>query len=112
LDEAQERSDRIVIIDHGKVIADGTIDQLLEQTVGKLKRVSLEVEGALGEIPKGLTYHSPSGRIVGACENLADELPDWIEGLGATGVRIKNLELQTPNLHHVFLHLTGRELRE
>lgn len=112
LDEAQERSDRIVIIDHGKVIADGTIDQLLEQTVGKLKRVSLEVEGALSEIPAGLAFHAPTGRIVGACENLADELPGWIESLAATGVRIKNLELQTPNLHHVFLHLTGRELRE
>jgi hypothetical protein len=35
-----------------------------------------------------------------------------MEGLASSGVRIKNLELQTPNLHHVFLHLTGRELRE
>jgi ABC-2 type transport system ATP-binding protein len=112
LDEAQERSDRIVIIDHGQVIAQGRIEQLLEQTVGKKKRVSLDVEGTVGKLPAGLTLHTSTGRIVGACENLADELPAWMEGLASSGVRIKNLELQTPNLHHVFLHLTGRELRE
>jgi ABC-2 type transport system ATP-binding protein len=112
LDEAEQRSDRIVIIDHGQVIADGKIDELLERTVGKHKRVSLEVEGAVGELPAGLTLQTPTGRIVGTCENLADELPGWMEGLAQSGVRIKNLELQTPNLHHVFLHLTGRDLRE
>ena len=114
LDEAQERSDRIVIIDHGQVIAEGRIEQLLEQTVGKQKRVSLEVEteGTIGKLPPGLSVHNPSGRIIGACENLADELPAWMQGLASSGIRIKNLELQTPNLHHVFLHLTGRELRE
>jgi ABC-2 type transport system ATP-binding protein len=103
-----------VIIDHGQVIAQGRIEQLLEQTVGKQKRVSLEVEseGTIGKLPPGLSVHNPSGRIIGACENLADELPAWMQGLASSGIRIKNLELQTPNLHHVFLHLTGRELRE
>jgi hypothetical protein len=35
-----------------------------------------------------------------------------MESFSKSGARIKNLELQTPDLHHVFLHLTGRELRE
>jgi ABC-2 type transport system ATP-binding protein len=112
LDEAEQRSDRIVIIDHGQVIADGTIDELLDQTIGKEKRVTLEVEGTVTKLPDGLVFQPQTGRIVGACQNLVDELPLWMESLARTGVRIKNLEMQTPNLHHVFLHLTGRELRE
>lgn len=112
LDEAEQRSDRIIIIDHGTVIADGTIDQLLDGTIGKRKRVELEIEGPAPPIPAGSAIEGTLGRYQAASENLAEDLPRWIEQLTQAGGKLKNIEIQSPNLHHVFLHLTGRELRE
>ena len=111
LEEAEQRSDRIVIIDHGQVIADGKIDQLIDQTIGRQKQVLLEIEGILQHLPAGFQQQAPNV-LVGSTHNLADELPLWIQQMTHAGVRIKNLEVHSPSLHHVFLHLTGRELRE
>ncbi len=111
LEEAEQRSDRIIIIDHGLVIADGKIDQLIDQTIGRHKQVQLEIEGELNAIPENFQATEPN-TLLGFTHNLAEDLPLWIQQLTEMGVRIKNLEVQSPSLHHVFLHLTGRELRE
>ncbi|MFN9985405.1 MAG: ABC transporter ATP-binding protein [Pirellula sp.] len=112
LDEAEQRSDRIVIVDHGTVIADGTIQELLEQTVGSERRVVFEISGELTSPPDGLTWDDSRKRFSCSVHNLLEELPVWISKFEARGGQVHDLEVHTPNLHHVFLHLTGRELRD
>jgi ABC-2 type transport system ATP-binding protein len=112
LDEAEERSDRIVIVDHGTVIADGTIQELLEQTVGSQRRVVFEISGQLSSPPDGLTWDESRKRFSCSVHTLLEELPDWISKFEEMGGQVHDLEVHTPNLHHVFLHLTGRELRD
>jgi ABC-2 type transport system ATP-binding protein len=112
LDEAQQRSDRIVIVDHGQVIADGTLQELVERTVGPQRRVSFQVLGQLPSLPSGLAWDSSQKRYACSVESLAEELPQWISRVEQAGGAIEDLEVHTPNLHDVFLHLTGRELRD
>lgn len=112
LDEAEQRSDRIVIVDHGTVIADGTIQELLEQTVGSERRVVFEISGQLSSPPDGLTWDETRKRFSCSVHNLLEELPIWISKFEERGGQVHDLEVHTPNLHHVFLHLTGRELRD
>ena len=112
LDEAQQRSDRIVIVDHGQVIADGTLPELVERTVGPQRRVSFQVLGQLSSLPSGLTWDTYQKRYACSVESLAEELPQWISRVEQSGGAIEDLEVHTPNLHDVFLHLTGRELRD
>lgn len=113
LDEAQQVCDRIVIIDHGRVIADGTLDQLLEQTVGTKRRVILIFEG---DVPAGLLdrgfVRDDHGRVHGFVERIAEELPALLAVVAAANARVTDLAVESPNLQAVFLHLTGRELRE
>jgi ABC-2 type transport system ATP-binding protein len=112
LDEAQQRSDRIVIVDHGQVIADGNLTDLIEKTVGPQRRVTFHVRGRLHYQPAGLSWDSAQNRYSCSVDHLVDELPGWFSRVEQAGGEIEDLEVHAPNLHDVFLHLTGRELRD
>ncbi len=111
LDEAETRSDRIVIIDHGKVVADGTLEHLIESTIGVQRQVAIEATGIV-TAPSGLEWDASRNRFVCFVDNVAEELPQILDRFRRVGSVVTDLEVHQPNLHHVFLHLTGKELRE
>jgi ABC-2 type transport system ATP-binding protein len=118
MEEAQELSDHIAIIDQGKLIAYGTHQELVE-IVGELDRIRLTIN-ATSDAVFG-TWQSIDGvRQISAEDStialMVDDsnavLPRLFEAAAQAGVRITGLEVQEPNLEAVFLHLTGRALRD
>jgi ABC-2 type transport system ATP-binding protein len=120
MEEAQELSDRIVIVDHGKVIAQGT-EQELTKIVGEQDRIKLTVSQIDQEdiakhwrALKGVTQVTLSEDKIFTL--LVDDsnliLPDLFEVASQLRVRITSVEIEEPNLEAVFLHLTGRGLRD
>jgi ABC-2 type transport system ATP-binding protein len=112
LDEAETRSDRIVIIDHGKVVAEGSIEELIATTIGARREVAIQTEGILVAAPPGMEWNSARSRFVCFVDNVVEELPLILDRIQRVGGTIIDLEVHQPNLHHVFLHLTGKELRD
>ena len=112
LDEAETRSDRIVIVDHGKVVADGTLEELIAATIGARREVAIETQGLLVASPPGMEWHPSRNRFICFVDNVAEELPLVLDRIQRLGGSVSDLEVHQPNLHHVFLHLTGKELRE
>lgn len=114
LDEAQQICDRIVIMDRGRTIASGTFDQLLENSIGRRRRVvftlskPVENRSALTNEFQWRDDRTPVSEV----DNLAIELPERLQTLGAAGLDVVDLSIETPSLQSVFLHLTGHELRE
>ena len=106
LDEAQSRCDRIVIIDEGQTIAEGTLEQLVAATVGASQRLTIEfIESIDGGQQQRVTETYDLTDVVA-------DLPVVLQQKGKEGAMVEELTLQRPTLQDVFLHLTGRELRE
>jgi ABC-2 type transport system ATP-binding protein len=115
LEEADLLADNIVVIDHGKVIAEGTADQLKSQVGGERLEVTL---ADAGDVPTALSLLSPlaasdpsydEGRrsIVVPVSGGAALLADALRRLDGDGIRIDDVGLRRPTLDDVFLALTG-----
>ncbi|QEF99070.1 putative ABC transporter ATP-binding protein YxlF [Stieleria maiorica] len=121
LDEAEQRSDRIVILDQGRVIADGTIDELVLSTVGHSRLVKVRIDRPLVApvtVPGGGSVRSYQVGIAGRemietrIDDVAVDLAPFLQAVRKDGYMVSDMEVHAPSLHHVFLHLTGNELRD
>ena len=120
MEEAQELSDRVGIIDHGELIALGTQEELTKQ-VGETDTLILHVgenddPETLAESLKelmGVHHAETSDHSVAIVTPSAEEiLASIVTKANERGVKIRSMEIREPNLEAVFLHLTGRALRD
>ena len=136
MEEVQEISDRIAIIDHGEIIAEGTLGELIQQ-IGEEDRLTFKVgaqqvsEALLARLQQeveGVTSAAYERREItnDASETLAQAdgvvtilakrgrkaLPDLLRIADEAGLDVLSVEVREPDLEGVFLHLTGRALRD
>ncbi|MFO1066241.1 MAG: ABC transporter ATP-binding protein [Pirellulales bacterium] len=112
LEEASQHCDRIVIIDHGRVIADGSLNDLISGVTGPNQVVTMRIEGEFQPRIAGLTYSADTTAWSAEVSDITEELPDLLDAVRACGGSVAELEVAKPTLDEVFLKLTGRELRE
>jgi ABC-2 type transport system ATP-binding protein len=114
LDEAQQICDRIVIMDRGRTIASGTFDQLLENSIGRRRRVVFSLSKPVAShqtFASGFQWRDDRTPVA-EVEDVVTELPECLKALADAGLSVADLSIETPSLQSVFLHFTGHELRE
>jgi ABC-2 type transport system ATP-binding protein len=118
MEEAQEISNRIGIMDHGKIVALGTNDELV-RIVGEQARVEITVDHDLDralaawcrvEGVSSATEHDGAAHL--AVTDATTVLPHVFEHAQQSGIHVTGISVTPPNLETVFLHLTGRALRD
>ena len=116
MEEAERLCDRIAIIDHGRIIALGTTEELVRSTLGSRQALTIEtaapIPPALREKLSRIGATVDATRVQLSVADPAVEIRRLLELFHAEDVAIKDLTLKAATLEQVFLQLTGRELRE
>ena len=118
MEEAEHLCDRVGIIDHGNLIAEGTRRELVS-LVGERDRVSLGASGDLEAAARSLSTvggvreaSATDDGISLVMDDARSHLPEILQQAATSGATIKTVEVTEPDLEAVFLHLTGRALRD
>jgi ABC-2 type transport system ATP-binding protein len=112
LEEAEARCERIVVVDHGRAVAAGTLVELVEQAKLSGRRVRLALDRAVTKAPAGFALGEDPGTLIATITDVGRELPGLLARVQAEGLAVRDLEVRTASLQAVFLALTGKELRE
>lgn len=116
MEEAERLCDQVVIVDHGKVVASGTPATLIA-SFGGAQVIEFEARPALSEdacraLPGCSEVSLRNGTVRLAVRGLPEALPALLRTAEAAGATLVQLSTHTPTLDDVFLHLTGRSLRD
>jgi len=113
MDEAEKLADRVSIIDRGEIIAEGSCDELRKLVGNDVIYLRLDGEGCRFEADFIKTCKVlPDGRVKLDVDNVSEALPKLFELAEEMGVKIVEVTYHRPTLDDVFLHLTGREIRD
>ena len=121
MEEAERLADRIVIIDHGSVVASGTLAELVQELpAARTLDIDIDIEGTLDAaalrgvrgLPGVAQVGFDAGRLTVGLDDLAQTAAAVLHALAAGGARIRHLSSGRANLEDVFLALTGRQLRD
>ena len=114
MEEAERLCDRVAIVDHGRIIAEGPHQQLIEQTFSARSYLCMRFAAASERLIAWSSLHH--GRMRDSTVELTvthpEEIGALLQSLAQNGLGLEDLSLRRPTLESVFLHLTGRELRE
>lgn len=139
MEEVEQICDRVMIMDHGRALAQGTPDEL-KRSIRTGERIVVEVEGAsrghgfgrglgsepanpesalpareldrLRALPHVLDVALDGNLLTVTCEASEHNLTDVLAALRASGARLGRITCAPPTLNDVFLEITGRELRD
>lgn len=114
MEEAEQLCDRIIIIDHGRILKKGTLSQLLEAENGpKIIEFSLEAPAETNDFaPSRFQIQWAAGQEKGSVilSDIETELPEFIEFISINKLRLKTLECRRKTLDDLFIEMTGRRL--
>ncbi len=112
LNEVEQFGDRMLIIDRGRIIADGTVPELVAGSLGDSSTFRLVLDRPPHDLELDRKVQVQGAEISGTTTDVAQDLPSMLASMKARGYRVERLHVDSPGLEEVFASLTGRELRE
>jgi ABC-2 type transport system ATP-binding protein len=118
LDEADQLADRIAVIDHGKVVAEGTTGELKASIGTATLQLKLTTASSVGEASNivqkalGVQPANPEPTVLAAPMADPERVTDLLVDLRKAGIHLSEVSVQKPTLDEVFLTLTGKPTKQ
>jgi len=117
MDEAERLCDRVAIIDHGHIVALDTPENLIRRLRGDVVYLHSsdrleELASMLSETGLASDYKIIDGKLMLSVRDASKAMPEIFEAARKLGVKISEISYKRPSLGDVFLHYTGRNLRD
>lgn len=116
MEEAQALADYVAILDHGRLIATGTVPELQEKAGRSFVEIEADLDDGqveeLRRLPGIEGVERRSGKLLMATRDGSHAMPKILDQLHDQGVDPRAIAMRQPDLNDVFLRLTGRELRD
>jgi len=116
MDEADKLADRIAIIDHGRIIALDTSDNLKALIGGGLISIRSDDNPRVAERLNGLDWvdslNHHDGQVHVSADDAGQRVAEVVKLLDRSAIPVQSVTMHTPTLEDVFLHFTGRTIRE
>jgi ABC-2 type transport system ATP-binding protein len=115
LEEAEQRCERVVIIDRGSIVADGTVAELVAATLGAGRDLRVDLARPLGSgfaLPPNATVSADRRMVTIPIARVTHDVPAALAAISAAGAEVSDVSMAGRSLQDVFIALTGRELRE
>jgi len=115
LEEAEQRCERIVIIDRGRIVASGTLAELVRSALGKSRVAEITLDSVWPEsapLPADSRLDGDRRTLHAEVDDLTLRMPVVFQDIARAGRQAVNVKMSGATLHEVFIALTGRELRE
>ena len=115
LEEAEQRCERIVIIDHGRIVAAGSMSELVAQSLGIARVLAVELAEPLADgvaLPAGCLTDEHRRVVRVNVQDIARDVPARLVEIAALGTVVRGMDVTGASLQDGFIALTGRELRE
>src|SRR6185295_11149642 len=103
LEEVEAHCERVAIVDHGRIIADGSVSELVASTVGVGRRVRVRVDRAPQAPLAGFEADGEPTVLVGAVTDVVTGLPALLGRVAAAGLHVEDVDVRRPSLQSVFL---------
>ncbi|MEO8482167.1 MAG: ABC transporter ATP-binding protein [Acidobacteriota bacterium] len=117
LEEAQDRCQRVLIIDRGRIVAAGTVPELVTRTLGRSRTLELTLASPIDQtaaIPEHVTVSDDRMALRSSISDtdVDRDVARVAVVAAAAGIAVRDIRLSGASLQDVFIALTGRELRE
>ena len=119
MEEAERLCDFIVIIDQGKILKQGTLDDLLESDSGKSKTIEFTIDNStngllpiFNELNYPIKWSDNFQKGSFQLDQPEKNISQFLAFLNRSNVQVKNLEIRKRTLDDLFISLTGRHLNE
>jgi ABC-2 type transport system ATP-binding protein len=115
LEEAERRCERILIIDHGRIVAGGTVAALMAATPGASRKIRVSLAAPFprtGPLPPAIAIEDEGRTLTAPVSDVGRDLSALLARANDHGIAVVDVDIAGATLQDVFIALTGRELRE